>query len=403
MTIKHLRFTLFLVLLISLSTVALAQSKKGQLDKETFMSMESVSNPAISPDGKQIVFTRTWVDKVKDEYVSNLWIVDAEGTRVRELTTGNWRDSAPVWSPDGKRIAFLSDRDGTNQLHVLWVDTRETAQLTHLEQAPSGINWSPDGKQIAFTAFEVDNDPILAVKLPEKPRNAQWAKPPVLVNRLAWAADGRGPLPQGFTEVYTIDSVLGGTPRQITSGKYNHNAPEWSADGKTIYVSSIRKPDAEYLRGDSEIYAIDLKSLEVKPLTNRIGPDGNPQVSPDGRLVAYTGYDEQKFTNHVASLYLMDNAGGSKKLWAGKLPSSPQDVCWAADGTGVYYEMEERGSSQIYFIAVDGRTRQITQGAQVLDGYSIANNGQVAGVRTSFKEPGTLVTFNVKDQSNVKK
>ena len=74
-------------------------------------------------------------------------------------------------------------------------------------------------------------------------------------------------MPQGFTQVYTIDSVLGGTPRQITSGKYNHNGPEWAADGKTIYVSSIRKPDAEYLRGDSEIYAIDLKTLEVKALT----------------------------------------------------------------------------------------------------------------------------------------
>jgi dipeptidyl aminopeptidase/acylaminoacyl peptidase len=400
--------SLVLLLLLSLSFGAFAQSKrgaadKGTLNKETFMDMESVTNPAISPDGRQIVFTRSWVDKVKDERVSNLWIVDVDGARARELTSGTWRDSQPVWSPDGKRIAFLSDRDGTNQLHVLWVDTREAAQLTHLEQAPAGINWSPDGKLIAFTAFEADNDPILAVKLPEKPKNAQWAKPAVIVNRLAWAADGRGPLPQGFTQVYTIDSVLGGTPRQITSGKYNASAPEWSADGKTIYLSSIRKPDAEYLRGDSEIYAIDLKTLEVKALTTRVGPDGNPQVSPDGRLVAYTGYDEQKFTNHVASLYLMDSAGGSKKLWAGKLPSSPTDVRWAADGTGVYYDMEEKGSSHIYFISVDGKTRQITQGTGIIDAYSMANNGQIAGVRTSFKEPGTLVTFNVKDPMNVKK
>jgi len=231
--------SLVLFLVLSLSLAAMAQSRKGTLTKETFMDMESVSNPAISPDGRQIVFTRSWVDKVKDERVSNLWIVDVDGTRVRELTSGTWRDSQPVWSPDGKRIAFLSDRDGTNQLHVLWVDTREAAQLTHLEQAPAGINWSPDGKLIAFTAFEADNDPILAVKLPEKPKNAQWAKPAVIVNRLAWAADGRGPLPQGFTQLYTIDSVLGGTPRQITSGKYNHNTPEWSADGKTISPQQV--------------------------------------------------------------------------------------------------------------------------------------------------------------------
>src|SRR5687767_9065428 len=113
-----------LVLLVSLSVMALAQSRrgaersaergadKGTLNKETFMNMESVSNPAISPDGRQIVFTRSWVDKVKDERVSNLWIVDIDGSRTRELTSGPWRDSQPVWSPDAKRIAFLRDRDG---------------------------------------------------------------------------------------------------------------------------------------------------------------------------------------------------------------------------------------------------------------------------------------------------
>src|SRR5215470_11620745 len=183
-TMKTRRLFIVTVLFL-LCAVAVAQPKPRLLDKETFMDMESVGNPEISPDGRQIIFTRTWVDKVKDQYRSNLWIVDVDGSRVRELTSGARNDSSPVWSPDGKRIAFLSDRDGTNQLHVLWVDTREASQLTHLEQAPAGINWSPDGKSIAFTAFEADNDPILAVKLPERPRNAQWAKPPVLVNRLA--------------------------------------------------------------------------------------------------------------------------------------------------------------------------------------------------------------------------
>ncbi|MFN7929117.1 MAG: DPP IV N-terminal domain-containing protein [Blastocatellia bacterium] len=131
-------------LCLLLAVTAFAQPKPRLLDKETFLDMESVGNPNISPDGKQIVFTRTWVDKVKDQYRSNLWVVDADGSRVRELTTGDRGDSWPVWSPDGKRIAFLSDRDGTAQLFVLYVDTKEVAQLTHLEQAPSNLKWSPD-------------------------------------------------------------------------------------------------------------------------------------------------------------------------------------------------------------------------------------------------------------------
>jgi len=140
------------------------------LDTDTFMEMESVGAPAISPDGRQIVFARTWIDKMKDQSRSNLWIVDVDGSRVRELTRGSWRDSAPAWSPDSKRIAFLSDRDGTNQLHVMYVDTGEVAQLTHLQRAPSGIRWSPDGRQIAFTQLIPDEDAILRVQLPQRPR-----------------------------------------------------------------------------------------------------------------------------------------------------------------------------------------------------------------------------------------
>ncbi len=190
--------TLFLVLvaittLLAFRSPLVAQSRSNLLDKDTFLDMESIGGVNISPDGKQIVFSRSWVDKLKDQYRSTLWIVDVDGGRVRELTTGNRSDSSPVWSPDGKRIAFLSDRDGTNQLHVMWIDTREIAQLTRLEYAPGNIRWSPDGKWIAYTAFIPDNDPILNVKLPERPRGAEWARPAVIVDRLQWGADGRVP------------------------------------------------------------------------------------------------------------------------------------------------------------------------------------------------------------------
>jgi dipeptidyl aminopeptidase/acylaminoacyl peptidase len=396
------RLSVILLLLSSSAYVVGQSGQSGILDKDTFFEMEGVSNPEISPDGKQIVFTRSWVDKVKDEQRSNLWIVDTDGTRVRELTSGSWRDGSPVWSPDGKRIAFISDRDGTAQLHILWLDTREVAQLTRLERAPSGLRWSRDGKMIAFTSFEPDSDPILAVKLPERPRGAQWARPAVIVNRLSWAADGRGPLPMGFTQIFVIDSVLGGTPKRITSGKYNHGSPDWSVDGKSIYFSAIRKPDAEYLRGDSEIYNVDLETLQIKQLTDRRGPDGNPLVSPDGKWIAYTGYDDKKYTSHLASLYLMDVAGNNKRLLAGNLPSSPSVVSWSSDGSGIYYGMGENGSINLHFAATDGKVRKVTQGVQTLSGISVSDSGQIASVRSSFKEPGALVTFNTRNASSVK-
>jgi dipeptidyl aminopeptidase/acylaminoacyl peptidase len=366
------------------------------LDKETFMEMESVASPSISPDGRQIVFARTWIDKMKDQSRSNLWVVDADGGRVRELTRGGWRDSAPAWSPDGKRLAFLSDRDGTNQLHVMFVDSGEVAQLTHLQRAPSGIRWSPNGKQIAFTQTIPDEDPILRVQLPQRPRGAEWARGATLVDRLTWARDGTGPVEKGYTHVFVVDAILGGTPQQITEGKYSHSDPEWSADGKTIYVSGLRKPDAEYLRNDSEIYAIDLATREVKTLTDRKGPDTGPAVSPDGKWIAYTGYDDMDYTSHLSSLYLMDRNGGGRRLLAGKLNNSPADVTWAQDGSGVYFTVGERGSDAVYFAPVQGSARKISSDAQhTLGGLSISDGGQVATVRTTPYKPGDLVTFRI--------
>jgi dipeptidyl aminopeptidase/acylaminoacyl peptidase len=380
-----------------------AQSKPRLLDKDTFMEMESVGNPAISPDGRSIIFTRTWVDKLKDRYRSNLWIIDVDGARVRELTGGAHNDSSPVWSPDGRRIAFLSDRDGTEQLYVMWLDTREMAQLTRLERSPNNIDWSPDGKYIAFTSSVPDNDTILAVKLPEKPRGAEWAKPAVVVDRLQWAADGRGPLPKANTHVFVVDATLGGTPRQITSGKYNHSSFDWSSDGRTIYVSGVRKPEAEYLRNDSEIYAIDPATLEIKQLTDRKGPDTNPEISPSGNWIAYTGYDDKMYTNHIGSLYLMDKQGSGKRQLATDLLSSPQNLSWAADSSGVYFTVEEKGSSHVYFVALDGKKRKVTDGVQMLNGLSVSPGGQAAALRTSFQEPGALVTFNLKDTARMTK
>ena len=313
-----------------------AEKDHKLLDKETFLEMESVGSPNISPDGQQILFTCRWVDKMSDRYRSNLWIVDVEGKRVRELTHGDWQDSSPVWSPDGEKIAFISDRDGTSQLHVMWFETREVAQLTHLERTPGSLRWSPDEKMLAFTSFIPDTKKPLTVKLPKKPKGAKWAKPAVFVDRLSWARDGRGPVPKGYSHIFIIDAELGGTPRQLTSGDYSHNDPQWSADGKKIYFSAIRKPDAEYLHGDSEIYSVDVEKLEIDTLTDRKGPDRGARISPDGKWIAYTGYDDKNYTRHLSNLYLMDINGAKKRLLATDFPNSPSNITWAENGSGLY-------------------------------------------------------------------
>lgn len=386
-----------LCLCLSLFSGALGEESKNYkiLDLETFMEMESVGSPALSPDGKQIIFTRTWVDKVADRYNSNLWIVDVEGKRLRELTPGNWRDSSPLWSPDGKKIAFISDRDGSSQIHIVWLDTREVAQLTHVENTPGSLSWSPDGKSLAFTVFIPDEKPILSVKLPRKPKGAKWAEPAIIIDRLSWRSDGRGPLPKGNSHIFIIDAEVGGTPSQLTSGDYSHGDPEWSADGQKIYFSAIRKPEPEYEQGNSEIYSVDIKTLEIEALTDRKGPDRGPLVSPDGKWIAYAGYDDKDYTSHLSDIYLMDTAGGNKRLLAGQLPDSPSNLGWAADSSGVYYLMAEKGGSNAYFVALDGKSKKITEGSQYLTGLSLSRSGQAAAVLSTFHRPGYLITFSL--------
>ncbi|MBY0375919.1 MAG: DPP IV N-terminal domain-containing protein, partial [Bryobacteraceae bacterium] len=178
-------------ILCLLSSLLLSAQPK-LLDKETFFEMESITTPRISPDGSVIVFSRGFVDKMRDANRSNLWMINADGSKLRELTSGTGRDSSPVWSPDGKRIAYLSERDGSTQLHVMWVDSRESLQLTRVERTPGSFAWSPDGKWIAYTTFIPDEEPPLKITLPKAPRGATWAKPAVLVDRLSWGSDGVG-------------------------------------------------------------------------------------------------------------------------------------------------------------------------------------------------------------------
>ena len=163
------------VIFLLLSPLAsVAQENADRVEPMDVFRVQVASDPQISPDGKRIVYVRQSADISSDRRVSNLWIVNFDGSEHRPLTTGTYSDSFPRWSPDGTRLAFVSDRDGNSQLYVRWMDTGQTAKVTDLENAPAGISWSPDGRQIAFTSLVSATPPKIAT-LPTAPEGAKWA------------------------------------------------------------------------------------------------------------------------------------------------------------------------------------------------------------------------------------
>jgi dipeptidyl aminopeptidase/acylaminoacyl peptidase len=388
------RISILLALLLTFvfsNAIAAQESKKLTLD--LFLDWEYALNPQISPDGSQVVYTRRWTDKINDKYESDVWVVNADGSRNRFLLKG----SSPIWSPDGRRIAYVAPGQPAGaQIFVKWMDTPDAGtQITALERAPANIAWSPDGKRIAFNSI-VTAKSAMRVTLPQRPEGAKWVEAPRAIDRLNYRSDGSGFRQEGFMHVFAV-SDTGGVARQLTDGDFNHNAPEWMNDSNTIVFSAVRKPEAEYVRFGSEIYSLNIPTGKIVQLTDRDGQDSEPTVSPDGKLIAYVGSDRNTDTYNVSKLYLMDANGGNKRVLTETLDRAPTDLMWSESGGEIYFVTEDRGTNNLQAVGQKGgAVRQITKGNHQLSPGNMSRNGIVAGVLSDYKEPGDVVVVNLK-------
>ncbi|MYF75925.1 MAG: S9 family peptidase [Acidobacteria bacterium] len=376
------------------STAAFAQEGMRPLALVDYLSWETAQSPQISPDGDNVVYERSFVDAMKDRLKTELWLIGADGSKNRFLTDGG----SPRWSPDGTRVAFL--RDG--QIFVRWMDAEGAeSQVTRLDSPPSQIVWAPDSGSIAFRAVvDPGPDPAWAIDMPKAPEGAEWTGPPRIVTRLNYRRDGVGYYPRGFRHIFVV-SADGGTPRQLTSGDYHHDGPRFVGDGSGIVFTSLRTPDAEHAWRESEIYRVEVATGRITTLTSRTGPDSGPVPSPDGGMIAYTGMDHTTDTYREEGLYVMDADGGNPRVIATEMGRRPGIVGWAADGSGVYFNAQLRGTNNLYLAPLDGEVRPVSSGNHMLSVSTVSGDGTAVGVVSAYHTPGNLVAFDVDSPDTV--
>ena len=366
-----------------------AETKK--LTLEMYLDLESVSNPQISPDGARIVYTRGWVDKMNDRRESSIWIMNADGNKNHFLVDG----SGPLWSPDGTRIAYTASGEPEgSQIFVRWMDDEgATTQITRLEKGPGGIAWSPDGESISFS-MNVDGEPAWSVNPPGRPDGATWTEGPKVVTRADYRQDRQGFVDEGWQHVFVVPAE-GGTPRQLTNGDWNHSTGRWTADGSELLFSSLRTEDSELSWRESEIYAVNVATEEIRQLTTRRGQDTGPLPSPRGDLVAYRGSDFNTDTYRNSGVYLMNLDGSGSRLMSGDFDRNINNMEWAHDGSGIYVTISYQGARNVHFISAQGTVSEVTSGAHMLGLSSFTDQGFAVATLSSPQVPADIVSFDL--------
>ena len=396
------KIVIFLSILFS-SHFLIAQNEKLPLQALDVFDLEWVSDPQISPDGTQVVYRRNGFDIMKDNSRGNLWIINTDGLSHRKLTSREVNESQASWSPNGDRIAFVSSTDEGSELYMYWINTGQIAKLSQLDKSPGNLTWSPDGKHLAFTMFIAEKAPVIA-EMPTKPDGAKWAEPARITDRLKHEADGSGYMKPGFAHIFIIPAE-GGTPRQITTGNYDHGSSlSFSPNGKDIYFSSNRFEDWEYRFRNSEVYKVNVDTKQISELTTQDGPDYAPKVSPDGKTIAFLGYLDkvQDYQNTV--LHLIDADGSNRRIISSSLDESISDITWDTSGKGLYFMYDIKGNTKIGYITTSGTITKLTDnvggttiGRPYTSGsYSVSQNGTLAYTQTRPEYPAELAIIQNK-------
>lgn len=367
--------------------------------EDTF-NLEFVASPQFI-NNDTVVYSRQSMDIMTDGRSSRLWQVNIKSGEHRPFISDDVNLSQATMSPDGKYIAYTKSVNKRTQLHLYYMDSKQSIRLTNLDEAPRQITWSNDSSMLAFTLFDEAKQKPLFTGMPAKPKGAKWAETATYIESTRYRGDGRGYLREGYDQIFILP-IEGGTPRKLTTGNYpNGGALSFSNDDEWIYFATPHREDYALHPLASDIYRVNVKSGETEQVTAMEGPESSPLVSPNGKYLAFTQLNDRKLSYQNSDLVVMALDTKEVTRLTTSLDRSIGQFKWKKDSRGLLFSHLDKGDTKLAMVNLKGDIKplDISIGGQALGrpytsgDFALSKKGDIVYTTASRTMPGNLALY----------
>lgn len=370
---------------VVLAVASVAAQTRRPLQPDDIFEIRNVGDPRISPDGAWIAYTVSTLDRKEDASDTDIYMVSTSGGAPIRLTTSKKPETSPRWSPDGRRLAFLSSRDGKKpQVYLLDLRGGEATAVTDYKTGASAIAWSPDSSKLALLVPDPDPNEQPGADAEKKPR-------PLVITRLQFKRDGDGYLDTIKRHLHVFD-IASKSDVQVTSDRWDAGAPVWSPDGRLIAFSANRTDDPD-ANDNSDIFVVEpVKDAPARKLTTFAGADSSPVFSPDGKSIAYLqGGDPKDIWYATTNVAIVAVAGGQPTILTRALDRDVRAPRFTPGGESVQFLLETGGNQFIARVpTAGGAVTRVLDGERDIAAYDTAKNGTVAILQSTPHLPGEI-------------